>query len=131
MTEFLIGEAARRSGVIIETIRYYEREGIVPVAARSANGRRCYDTKAVARLRFVKRCRDLGFSISEVKALMSLASDDSANCTKVQRIGEGHLGDVRGKIADLQRLEKALVELLSHCDAGRTDCPMLRELFAD
>lgn len=131
MIDFPIGEAARRSGVTIETIRYYEREGIVPVAERSANGRRRYDAKAVARLRFVKRCRDLGFSISEVKALMSLASDQSANCAKVKRIGEDHLGDVRGKIADLKRLETALVELLSHCEAGRTDCPMLKELFAD
>lgn len=131
MIDFTIGEAARRSGVTIETIRYYEREGIVPVAERSANGRRCYDTKAVARLRFVKRCRDLGFSISEVKALMSLASDQSANCARVKRIGEDHLGDVRGKIADLKRLETALVELLSHCETGRTDCPMLKELFAD
>lgn len=131
MNDFPIGEAARRSGVTIETIRYYEREGIVPLAERSANGRRRYDVAAVARLRFVKRCRDLGFSISEVKALLSLASDESSNCAKVKHIGEDHLDDVRGKIADLRRLETALVELLSHCEAGKTDCPMLKELFAD
>jgi len=131
MIDFPIGEAARRSGVTIETIRYYERKGIVPVAERSANGRRRYDVAAIARLRFVKRCRDLGFSISEVKVLLSLASDESSNCAKVKRIGEEHLDDVHGKIADLRRLETALVELLSHCEAGRTDCPMLKELFAD
>ncbi len=131
MTELPIGEAARRSGVTIETIRYYEREGIVPVAERSANGRRRYGMDAVARLRFVKRCRDLGFSISEVKTLLSLAADNGANCARVRSIGEDHLGDVRSKIADLKRLETALVELLSHCEAGRTDCPMLKELFAD
>ncbi len=131
MIEFPIGEASKRSGVTIETIRYYEREGIVPEAERSANGRRRYSAEAVARLRFVKRCRDLGFSIPEVKALLSLASDESSNCAKVKRIGEDHLDDVRGKIADLGRLETALVELLSHCEAGRTDCPMLKELFAD
>ena len=131
MIDFPIGEAAKRSGVAIETIRYYEREGIVPAAERSANGRRRYGAEALARLRFVKRCRDLGFSISEVKALLSLASDESSNCAKVKRIGEDHLDDVRGKIADLGRLETALVELLSHCEVGRTDCPMLKELFAD
>ena len=62
---------------------------------------------------------------------MSLVADESANCAKVKRIGVDHLGDVRVKIADLKRLETALVELLSLCDAGKTDCPMLRELFAD
>ncbi|MEM9628634.1 MAG: MerR family DNA-binding protein [Pseudomonadota bacterium] len=62
---------------------------------------------------------------------MSLASDESANCANVQSIGEAHLNDVRGKIADLNRLEAALVELFSHCEAGRTDCPMLKELLAD
>ena len=131
MIDFLIGEAAKRSGVAVETIRYYEREGIVPVAERSANGRRRYDANAVARLRFVRRCRDLGFSISEVRALILLASDEPADCAKAQRIGEDHLGDVRSKIADLKRLESALVELLSHCEAGSADCPMLKELFAD
>jgi len=131
MIDLPIGEAAKRSGVAIETIRYYEREGIVPAAERSANGRRRYTTEAIARLRFVKRCRDLGFSISEVKALLSLSSDDGTNCAKVKGIGEDHLDAVRGKIGDLQRLEEALVELLSHCEAGRTDCPMLKELFAD
>lgn len=131
MVEFPIGEAAKRSGVSIETIRYYEREGIVPKAERSPNGRRRYGREAIAHLRFVKRCRDLGFSISGVKALLSLASEEGANCSKVKCIGENHLGAVRDKIADLKRLETALVELLSHCEAGSPDCLMLKGLFAD
>lgn len=131
MNDFSIGEAARQCGIAIETIRYYEREGILPAAERSANGRRRYRTEAIMRLRFVKRCRDLGFSILEVRALLSLASDDDANCTKAQSIGEAHLDAVRSKIVDLKHLESALVELLAHCETGRSDCPMLKELFAD
>lgn len=131
MSDFSIGEAAKQSGVTIETIRYYEREGIVPPAERSANGRRRYGTEAIVRLRFVKRCRDLGFSISEVKTLLSLAADMDTNCAKVKTIGEAHLDAVRSKIADLRHLETALTELIVHCEAGRPDCPILKELFAD
>lgn len=131
MSDFSIGEASKQSGVTIEAIRYYEREGIVPLAERSANGRRRYSTEAIVRLRFVKRCRDMGFSISEIRALLSLASDESSNCARVKSIGEAHLDAVRSKIADLTQLETALVELIAHCQAGRSDCPMLKELFAD
>ncbi|MGI9485994.1 MAG: MerR family transcriptional regulator [Geminicoccaceae bacterium] len=131
MSDFAIGEAAKQSGVTIETIRYYEREGIVPAAERSANGHRRYHTEAIVRLRFVKRCRDLGFSISVIRALLSLASDEDSNCAKVKNIGEAHLGAVRSKITDLERLETALIELIAHCEAGRSDCPMLKELLAD
>jgi MerR family mercuric resistance operon transcriptional regulator len=126
-----IGEAARRSGVNIETIRYYEREGIVPVAERSATGRRLYDDRGIARLRFVKRCRDLGFSVESIRGLLILSSNSAEGCHEVKRISERHLSDVRGKIADLTRLEAALADLISDCDRGKPDCPALRQLFAD
>ena len=128
---YSIGIAARRSGVGIEAIRYYEREGIVPLAARSANGRRAYDDAAIARLRFVRRCRDLGFSIQQIKALLSLSLADAKCCDDASQIGSLHLDEVREKIADLKRLETALAELLANCAVGRADCPMLLQLFDD
>ena len=124
-----IGIAARRSGVGIEAIRYYEREGIVPTAARAENGRRGYDDDAIARLRFVRRCRDLGFSIKQVKALLSLSISSTNNCDDANSIGKAHLDDVREKIADLKMLENALIELLANCADGKALCPMLGQLF--
>lgn len=126
-----IGVAAKRSGVGIEAIRYYEREGVVPAAARASNGRRVYDDASIARLRFVRRCRDLGFSIEQVKALLSLSLSEANNCGDASRIGKRHLDEVRGKIADLQMLETALVELLGNCADGPPHCPMLLRLFDD
>ncbi|MPZ12078.1 MAG: MerR family DNA-binding protein [Kiloniellaceae bacterium] len=126
-----IGEVARRSGVTIETIRYYEREGVVPLPDRSASGRRLYDSAGIARLRFVKRCRDLGFPIEDIRALLALSKGDSKACSDVKLIGERHLRDVRDKIADLTRLEAALADLVAECDEQRPHCPVLRQLFAD
>ena len=126
-----IGIAARRSGVGIEAIRYYEREGIVPAAARGSNGRRVYDDDGIARLRFIRRCRDLGFSIQQVRTLLSLSLSEVNKCTDASRVGILHLDDVRQKIADLQSLESALVELLVNCDHGQAHCPMLLQLFED
>lgn len=125
-----IGSAARASGVGIETIRYYEREGVLPPAPRSGSGRRLYDAAAVSRLRFVKRCRDLGIPLADVRTLLAL-SDNRNACGDVKAIGEGHLAAVRAKIDDLRRLEGALVELIAPCDQRQTGCPALRALFAD
>ena len=126
-----IGEAAKLSGVNIETIRYYEREGIVPAADRSANGRRLYDVAAIARLRFIRRCRDLGFPISDVRTLLDLSDNASRQCDDVRAISERHLSDVRERIADLQELEAALSELVQCCVDAQSECPTLKQLFAD
>lgn len=125
-----IGEAAKRSGVTIETIRYYEREGIVPEAERHANGRRLYDEAAIARLRFIRRCRDLGFSIGDIRALLDLSSTTTQSCWEVRSLSERHLADVRARIADLQEIEAALVNLVQACDDQGDDCPALKVLFA-
>lgn len=126
-----IGEAAKLSGVNIETIRYYEREGIVPAADRSANGRRLYDAAAIARLRFIRRCRDLGFPISDVRALLDLSDNASKHCDDVRVISERHLLDVRERLADLHKLEAALSELVKACVEAQSECPTLKQLFAD
>ena len=126
-----IGDAARLSGVNIETIRYYEREGIVPRAARTPSGRRIYGDDDIARLRFIRRCRDLGFSIPDIRTLLGLSAGSEVPCAEVKALGERHLRDVRRKLEDLGELERALAELVKQCDAGRTDCPMLARLLTD
>lgn len=128
---FAIGEASRRSGVSIETIRYYEREGIVPKPVRSANGRRVYSNPEVDRLRFIKRCRDLGFGTGEAAVLLSLSEATDARCSEVRDIGTAHLASVQRKISDLQRLDAALQELIANCDRGHSSCPLLEKLKAD
>ena len=126
-----IGPAAKLSGVNIETIRYYERAGVVAKAERSASGRRLYGKNAIVQLRFVKRCRELGFSIADIKSLLAIADGGRASCDEARAIGEGNLALVQDKIADLRRMEKALAELIGHCQAGQSDCPMLQRLFDD
>ncbi|MGB7433539.1 MAG: MerR family transcriptional regulator [Ahrensia sp.] len=126
-----ISKASELSGVAIETIRYYEREGITPKPDRTAAGRRVYDSDTVARLRFVKRCRELGFSISDIRALLKISHSDDATCEDAGKIGVDNLTLVRGKIADLKHMERALSELVASCRRGQTNCPMLQELFAD
>jgi len=130
-TMLSIGETSLRSGVSIETIRYYEREGIVPAAGRTASGRRAYIHEDVARLRFVRRCRDLGFSIADVRSLMKLSSGQGGNCELAAEIARAQLQATNQKLGDLERLEEALSELLKNCESGRTECHLLATLFAD
>lgn len=128
---FAIGEASRQSGVGIETIRYYEREGIVPKAERTGSGRRVYGREAIARLRFIRRCRDHGFSIADSRTLMALSNGGDTVCAEAMQVGARHLSDVRRKIAELQQLEAALEELAANCANGRVYCPMLESLTSD
>ncbi len=123
-----IGEAARRSGVPVETIRYYERAGVVPGPPRSESGRRVYDPAGIARLRLIKRCRDLGFSLAGARALLALSENSDAPCGDVKAIAEGHLDEVGRKIRALRDLEAALAELVRECAEGNTACPALRAL---
>lgn len=126
-----IGLAATQSGVSIETIRYYEREGIVPKAKRADNGRRVYDTAAIGRLRFIRRCRDLGFSIPEAKSLLGLSEAAQSDCAAAFELGQVHLAQVQRKIVALQALENGLKEMTANCRVGSASCPMLDRLRAD
>ena len=128
---FAIGEASKRSGVSVETIRYYEREGIVPKPGRAANGRRLYSDEEISELAFIKRCRDLGFSLPNVRALRSLSGNSEGACSEVEVLGKRHLSDVRGKIADLRKIEAALEDLVASCEHGEAKCTMLETLLAD
>lgn len=123
-----IGKASRLSGVGVETIRYYEREGIVPKPERAANNRRLYSKNDVDRLTFLKKCRDLGFPLSDAKTLLDLSEQNESDCETAQRIAETHLESVRNKIAELVTLEFALNEVTANCAKGNIECPMLLTL---
>ncbi|XWN29034.1 MAG: MerR family transcriptional regulator [Devosia sp.] len=123
-----IGEASRRSGVGIETIRYYEREGVVPTPGRGPNGRRLYDDAGVRRLSLLKKCRDLGFSISDAKTIVRLSDETDADCDAIHRISLKQIDNIRCKIAALRKLEAALIELTDRCASGNVECPMVLEL---
>ncbi len=123
-----IGEASRQSGVGIETIRFYEREGVVPKPDRAANNRRLYSSVDVGRLRFLKRCRDLGFSLPEAKVLLELSEQQHSDCQSAKRVAEIHRASVRQKMAELRRLEAALNELTKNCSNGSLECTMLEKL---
>ncbi len=128
---FPIGRASVQSGVNVETIRYYEREGIVAKPGRSAAGRRLYTPDEIARLRFVKRCRDLGFPMSIIQTLLSLTSDQGRSCGEVKLMAEDHLVAINAKIENLARLRDALQGLSNSCDDGTSSCPMLEALMSD
>ncbi|WP_108859892.1 MerR family transcriptional regulator [Ruegeria sp. Alg231-54] len=123
-----IGKASRQSGVGIETIRYYEREGIVPKPARASNNRRLYSEHDVGRLRFLKRCRELGFPLTDARTLLDLSEGDGEDCQSVKEMAEIHISNVRDKIEELRCLEAALDELTANCDSGNASCPMLSQL---
>ena len=124
-----IGEASRQSGVSIETIRYYEREGITAKPERAVNGRRLYRDTDVAELTFIKRCRDLGFSLPDVRTLRSLPGTGGGACGEASALGQRHLSDVRRKIADLKNIEAALEHMIATCAEGDAECAMLPALL--
>ncbi len=123
-----IGYASKESGVGIETIRYYEREGVIPPVDRTENGRRSYSDADVDRLRFIKRCRALGFSISSIRNLQQLAFSKTNSCEDAAKIGRNNLNSVRSKIDELRQMETALTHLVTQCERSPDRCPMLEGL---
>ena len=124
-----IGQLAERSGTQIETIRYYEHVGLIPAPMRSTSGYREFSPEDLQRLAFVRRCRELGFSIKEIRSLLMLAKRRDSSCTNVTRLAAQHLKEVRQRLADLQRLERALDTLILSCANGRVaDCKILETL---
>lgn len=132
MTKSLpIGELAKRTGVNIETIRFYEKQGILPQAARSDSGRRLYDQEDVKRLNFIHRCRGLGFSLKEILSLLSLVDGGNYTCKQVHEITAIHVDDVKQKILSLQKMETVLDDMIEHCSKGDVpECPIIDSLFA-
>ena len=121
-----IGGLSQLTGVNIETIRYYEKIKVLPVPSRAANGRRMYGPMEHRILAFVRRSRELGFSLDEVRALLRLGGPEKASCREVREIAAHHLDDIRAKIADLRKLERLLAKTVAQC-TGTTapECPVL------
>ena len=123
-----IGQLSQRSGVNIETIRYYERIGLLPMALRQGRYR-SYDGTDVARLGLVRRSRELGFSIKEVRTLLELAAGGHESCVEARDLAVIHLHDVRTRIADLRRMERTLATTVRACDLGDdAGCPLIEAL---
>lgn len=124
-----IGEVSRRSGCHIETIRYYERSGLLPAPKRSAGGYRQYADSDVDRLRFIARGRTLGFSLEEIRSLLQLADDPALSCAEVDQLASQHLADIKARMADLRRMAVALQRTLEVCQGGkRGECAILQVL---
>jgi MerR family mercuric resistance operon transcriptional regulator len=124
-----ISEVAARSGSHIETIRYYERIGLLPRARRSSSGYRAYSEADVTRLRFMVHCRELGFSLDEIRSLIALGEDPKLSCGKVDALARQHLEDIQGKQRALARLSRELKLLIDTCARGqRGTCEILDAL---
>lgn len=125
---FTIGALSRESGVNLETIRFYERSGLLPPPKRSASGYRHYEALDVRRLRFVRRGRELGFSLEEIKALLELANQPHSPCAAADRLVREHLSAIETRIQDLQRMKVELGKLAG-CDSDQAEhCRLLEAL---
>jgi len=129
---FRLAGHSRRTGVNIETIRYYERIEMLPAPPRTASERRLYGPAETRTLCFICRARELGFTLNEIRTLLALsAGSRRASCTAVRELAAGHLAEVRAKIADLSAMEQILADAVRRCDAGETPgCPVLDALSA-
>ena len=125
-----IGEVARASGIKVVTLRYYEQLGLVPAPARTNGNYRAYSFEDLRRLRFIRRCRDLGFTLQQVRELLRLSSKRNQKCSEVDRITRRHRAEVEKKIADLKRLAKVLSRISSRCrgDGLIADCRIIEAL---
>lgn len=122
-------ELARRTNCNLETIRYYEKIGVMPAPPRTAAGYRVYDENHVRRLRFILRSRELGFAIEEIRGLLHLVDGGNQTCGEVKARTEKHLADVRAKIADLRRIERVLATTAASCSGDDVpECPVLEAL---
>ena len=123
-------ELAERTGCNLETVRYYEKVGLLPEPPRNASGYRSYDSAHERRLRFVLRARELGFSLDEIRELLRLVDERDQPCAEARAIAAAHLDDVRTKIADLKRMERVLKDVVAQCaDGTRPECALLESLF--
>jgi len=125
----LIGAVSRQTGVKIETIRYYERIGMMPAPRRSEGKQRLYDAVQITRLGFIKRSRELGFSLNEIRSLIQLNDDNELTCADVHSLTTDHLKQVQEKIGNLRNIEQVLKSMAEQCSRGDVpDCPIIETL---
>ena len=125
-----IGELSNESGVKIVTIRYYEEIGLLPSPARTAANYRAYNQEHAKRLRFIRRCRDLGFSLDQIRDLFRLSAENTPSCAEICQVAERHLAAVEEKLADLSRLASELRRISRRCNGRRpiAECRILEAL---
>jgi MerR family mercuric resistance operon transcriptional regulator len=126
------GRLAKETGTNIETVRYYEKIGLMPAPRRSESGYRLYGDATRKRLRFILRGRELGFSIEELRGLLSLVDGGDYTCGEVREMTVLHLDSVRTKIKDLRRIERTLADMAAQCEGGAVpECPVIDTLFGE
>jgi Cu(I)-responsive transcriptional regulator len=126
-----IGQVAVAAGFGAETIRFYEKQGLLEEPARRASGYRDYDRSVVTRLLFIRRAKELGFTLKEIKDLLSLRVARKASCGTVKRRAESKIADIDAKLRTLRGMRRALQELVANCELGDTsaaECPILEAL---
>lgn len=124
------GALAARIGCNIETIRYYEKAGLLPPPPRSQGGHRLYGQDLVKRLNFVRRSRDLGFTLEEIRELLRLVDGRKYTCAQVEALALEHVQEIRRKISDLRKLKHVLEAMASQCSGGTVpECPIIDALF--
>ncbi len=125
------GLLSKKTGVNSETIRYYEKIRLMPEPLRSASGYRIYDELHLQRLSFIKRCRELGFTLKEITALLGLVDGGSYTCAEIRDHTKNHLQDVDNKIRDLRKMQQTLRNMVSECEGDLVpECPIIEALFA-
>ncbi|KEO54647.1 MerR family transcriptional regulator [Thioclava indica] len=131
--DFKIGDLARATGTKVVTIRYYEKIGLLPPPGRSPGNYRSYNKAALDRLRFIRRCRGLGFPLDQIRELLDLAADVARPCAEVDAITATHLQEVERKIADLKALAAELRQISQTCTGGGTisNCRILNAMTSD
>jgi MerR family mercuric resistance operon transcriptional regulator len=126
---FSRGALASKSGVNAETIRYYEKVALMPEPRRTEGGHRVYEERHLQRLHFIRRCREIGFTVDEIRELLSLVDGEQVSCERVKHIADDHLRDIRAKIADLKKMEKTLREMSAKCSGEDVPyCPIIEVL---
>lgn len=126
-----IGELARRAGVDVQTVRFYEREGLLEAPARTGSGYRAYGPEQLERLNFVRHCRSLDMPLAEIRRLIELSTNKAVSCDEVNALVQAHLGRVQAKRRSLEELERQLAALNAQCASGHrvADCGILEELI--
>ncbi len=129
---FTTGQLSKQTGCNIETIRYYERIGVLPAPPRSAGGRRQFTTTHMKRLMFIRHSRMLGFRLEEIRELLRLVDGDNHTCEEVESLTENHIREIKIKIRNLGKIKRVLETMASRCAGGIVpECPIIEVLFGD
>lgn len=130
ITTYKIGEVARRANVNKETVRYYEKQDLIPKPDRRRSGYRIFTQRHINQIKFIKRAQQLGFTLSEIKELLELRVDEETSCSEIKEEAKLKYQDVTQKIKDLRQIQETLVDLIDSCSGGGAieDCPILETL---